>query len=203
VTREAYRRLPRQGKVTSWQYGWINERAVVGHIGTSSRSLEPISFRPLRGWRRFTADYTVIQWMGRGACPATAWQIMKACVEAGLFKLDLDQHLNPKAARADVASIKHGPNPHHGVDRDGSHQDPSRPARNRVPAIPQMLFGPEKLLEAIGVCRSEAIAAKRMHRSKSGMARCLQAMVEEVDAVTELITGRLDFHDQGSRPNRP
>src|SRR3984957_18429360 len=38
-----------------------------------------------------------------------------------------------------------------------------------------MLPGHEKLLEALRVCRSEAIAAKRMHRSKSGMVRCLDA----------------------------
>jgi hypothetical protein len=66
-----------------------------------------------------------------------------------------------------------------------------------------MLPGHEKLLEALRVCRSEAIAAKRMHRSKSGRARCLSAMIEEMDAVTELITGRLDyFHDKGSAPSR-
>jgi hypothetical protein len=66
-----------------------------------------------------------------------------------------------------------------------------------------MLPNHDKLLEALRVCRSEAIAAKRMHRSKSGMARCIDAMVEEMDAVIELITGRLDyFHDQGSAPSR-
>jgi hypothetical protein len=31
-------------------------------------------------------------------------------------------------------------------------------------------------------------AAKRMHRPRSGRARCLDSMVEEMDAVTELLT---------------
>jgi hypothetical protein len=58
-------------------------------------------------------------------------------------------------------------------------------------------------LTALWLCRFEAIAAKRMHRSKSGMARCLDAMGEEMDAVTELITGKPDhFHDKGSSPTR-
>jgi hypothetical protein len=65
-----------------------------------------------------------------------------------------------------------------------------------------MLLNHDKLLEALRVCRCEAIAAKRMHRSKSGMARCLDSMVEEMDAVTELLTGKLDyFHDKGSAPS--
>jgi hypothetical protein len=42
-----------------------------------------------------------------------------------------------------------------------------------------------------------------MHRSKSGMARYLQAMIEQLDAMTELLTGKLNyFHDQGSAPKR-
>jgi hypothetical protein len=66
-----------------------------------------------------------------------------------------------------------------------------------------MLPDHEKLLDALRVCRSEAIAAKRMHRPKSGMVRCLDSMLEEMEAVTELITGRPDhFHDKGSAPNR-
>jgi hypothetical protein len=66
-----------------------------------------------------------------------------------------------------------------------------------------MLPNHDKLLEAIRLCRSETIAARRMHRSKSGMARCLDSMVEEMDAVTELLTGKLDyFHDRGSAPSR-
>ena len=66
-----------------------------------------------------------------------------------------------------------------------------------------MLPNHEKLLEAIRVCRSGAIAAKRMHRSKSGMVRGLDSMVEEMDAVTEPITGRPDyFHDKGSAPRQ-
>ncbi len=63
-----------------------------------------------------------------------------------------------------------------------------------------MLTGHERLLEALRVCRAEAIAAKRYHRPRSGMARCLEAMVEELDAVAELITGDPQyFHDKGSR----
>jgi hypothetical protein len=67
-----------------------------------------------------------------------------------------------------------------------------------------MLYGHEKLLEALGVCRTEAIEARRMHRPRSGMARCLDSTVEEMDAVTELLTGKLDyFHDKGSAANKP
>jgi hypothetical protein len=66
-----------------------------------------------------------------------------------------------------------------------------------------MLPSHEKLLESLRVCRSEAIAAKRFHRSRSGMARCINAMVDEIDAVAELITGKADyFHDKGSAPSR-
>ncbi len=63
-----------------------------------------------------------------------------------------------------------------------------------------MLHGHEKLLEALRACRSEAIAAKRFHRPRSGMVRCLEAMVEELDAVAELITGDPNyFHEKGAR----
>jgi len=66
-----------------------------------------------------------------------------------------------------------------------------------------MLPGHEKLLEALRICRSEAIAAKRLHRSRSGMVRCLDSMLDEIDAVAELITAKPDyFHDKGSAPNR-
>ncbi len=42
-----------------------------------------------------------------------------------------------------------------------------------------------------------------MHRFNSGMPRCLDSMVEEMDPVTELLTGKLDyFHDKGSAPHR-
>ena len=46
-----------------------------------------------------------------------------------------------------------------------------------------MLPGHEALLKAIEECRREANAARRMHRARSGMVRCLDAMVEEMDAV--------------------
>jgi hypothetical protein len=63
-----------------------------------------------------------------------------------------------------------------------------------------MLPGHERLLEALRICRAEAIAAKRYHRPRSGMVRCLEAMVEELDAVAELITGDAKyFHERGAR----
>jgi hypothetical protein len=38
-----------------------------------------------------------------------------------------------------------------------------------------------------------------MHRPGSGMVRCLDAMLDEIDAVTELISGNPSyFHDKGS-----
>jgi hypothetical protein len=71
-----------------------------------------------------------------------------------------------------------------------------------MPRVP-MLHNHEKLLEALRVCRLEAIAAKRMHRPRSGMVRCLDSMVDEIDAVAELITAKPDyFHDKGSASNR-
>ena len=61
----------------------------------------------------------------------------------------------------------------------------------------------KKLLEALRVCRSEAIAAKRLHRPRSGMVRCLDSMLDEIDAVAELITAKSDyFHDKGSAPSQ-
>jgi hypothetical protein len=65
-----------------------------------------------------------------------------------------------------------------------------------------MLPNHEKLLESLRVCRSEAIAAKRLYRTRSGMARCIAALVDEIDAVAELVTGKVDyFHDKGSAPS--
>jgi hypothetical protein len=71
-----------------------------------------------------------------------------------------------------------------------------------MPRVP-VLHDHERLLEALRVCRSEVIAARRLHRSRSGMVRCLDSMLDEIDAVAELITARSDyFHDKGSAPNR-
>jgi len=65
-----------------------------------------------------------------------------------------------------------------------------------------MIPAHEKLLQALDVCRREAVAARRMHRPKSGMVRCLDAMLEEMDAVAELISGNPTyFHDKGSSGN--
>ena len=65
-----------------------------------------------------------------------------------------------------------------------------------------MLPGHEALLKAIEECRREANAARRMHRARSGMVRCLDAMVDEMDAVAYLITGKDNyFHDKGTRGN--
>ncbi len=62
-----------------------------------------------------------------------------------------------------------------------------------------MLPGHESLLSALGEARREAVPARRMHRPRSGMLRCLDSMLEEMDAVTELITGNpAYFHDKGS-----
>ena len=42
-----------------------------------------------------------------------------------------------------------------------------------------------------------------MHRPTSGMVRCLDAMVDEMDAVAYLITGKDNyFHDKGTTGNR-
>jgi hypothetical protein len=42
-----------------------------------------------------------------------------------------------------------------------------------------------------------------MHRPRSGMVRCLDAMIEEMDAVAELITGNPSyFHDKGTTGGR-
>ena len=66
-----------------------------------------------------------------------------------------------------------------------------------------VLHDHEKLVEALRVCRSEAIVARRLHRPRSGMVRCLDSMLDEIDAVAELITAKPDyFHDKGSAPNR-
>jgi hypothetical protein len=63
-----------------------------------------------------------------------------------------------------------------------------------------MLHGHEQLLKALETCRREAVAARRMHRPRSGMVRCLDSMIDEIDAVAELITGNSAFfHDKGSR----
>jgi hypothetical protein len=72
-----------------------------------------------------------------------------------------------------------------------------------VPVVFQsavMLSGHEKLLESVRICRSEA---RRTHRPRSGVVRCLDSMIDEIDAVAELITAKPDyFHDKGSAPNR-
>jgi hypothetical protein len=66
-----------------------------------------------------------------------------------------------------------------------------------------MLAGHERLLNAIGDCRKEAIAVRSMHRPRSGMARCLDTMIDEMDAVAELITGNASyFHDKGTTGGR-
>jgi hypothetical protein len=66
-----------------------------------------------------------------------------------------------------------------------------------------MLPDHEALLKAIEECRREANAARRMHRPRSGMVRCLDAMVEEMDAAAYLITGKDNyFHDKGTTGNR-
>ena len=63
-----------------------------------------------------------------------------------------------------------------------------------------MLPGHETLLKALENCRREANAARRMHRPRSGMVRCLDALMDEIDAVGEIITGNATyFHDKGSR----
>jgi hypothetical protein len=62
-----------------------------------------------------------------------------------------------------------------------------------------MLPGHEYLLKALGDCRREAVAVRRMHRPRSGMGRCLDAMIDEMDAVAELITASPSyFHDKGT-----
>src|ERR1700722_2961472 len=53
-----------------------------------------------------------------------------------------------------------------------------------------VLHDHEKLLEALRFCRTEAIAARRLHRPRSGMVRSLDSMLDEIDAVAELITAR-------------
>ena len=66
-----------------------------------------------------------------------------------------------------------------------------------------MLPGHEALLKAIEDCRREANAARRMHRPRSGMVRCLDAMVDEMDAVAELVIVKANyFHDEGTTGNR-
>ena len=44
---------------------------------------------------------------------------------------------------------------------------------------------------------------RRMHRPRCGMVRCLDAMVDEMDAVAELVTGKANyFDDKGTTRNR-
>ena len=66
-----------------------------------------------------------------------------------------------------------------------------------------MLPNHDALLKALGECPREAIAVRRMHRPRSRMIRCIDAMIEEMDAVAELITGKpAYFHDKGTTGNR-
>jgi hypothetical protein len=66
-----------------------------------------------------------------------------------------------------------------------------------------MLPDHDALLKALGECRREAIGVRRMHRARSGMVRCIDAMIDEMDAVAELITGKpAYFHDKGTTGNR-
>jgi hypothetical protein len=47
------------------------------------------------------------------------------------------------------------------------------------------------------------VMTRWVHRPRSGMVRCLDSMLDEIDAVAELITTEPDyFHDKGSAPNR-
>ena len=66
-----------------------------------------------------------------------------------------------------------------------------------------MLPDHDALLKALEECRREAIAVRRMHRPRSGMVRCIDAMIDEMDAVAELITGKpAYFHDKATTGNR-
>jgi hypothetical protein len=57
----------------------------------------------------------------------------------------------------------------------------------------------QRFLGALHAARREAIAAKKYSRPRSGFARCINAMVDEIDAVAELVTGNpAYFHDGGS-----
>jgi hypothetical protein len=57
----------------------------------------------------------------------------------------------------------------------------------------------QRFLSALHAARREAIAARRYGRPRSGFARCIDAMIDEIDAVAELVTGNPTyFHDMGS-----
>jgi hypothetical protein len=61
----------------------------------------------------------------------------------------------------------------------------------------------KKFLGALHAARREAIAAKRYSRPRSGFARCINAMVDEIDAVAELVTGNPEFFHEGGSTRPP
>jgi len=62
-----------------------------------------------------------------------------------------------------------------------------------------MKFDHDTLLAALGVCRRQVVEARRGMRQKSGVIRCADAIVAEIDEMALVITGKREFfHASGS-----
>ncbi len=70
----------------------------------------------------------------------------------------------------------------------------SMPRRTRTP----LDFDRDALLSELGTARKAMIAARRVMRPKSGLARAADAVVEEIDEFALVLTGARDFFHAGT-----
>ncbi len=54
-------------------------------------------------------------------------------------------------------------------------------------------FDHQQLLAALGDCRRRVIDARRGMRQKSGIIRCADAIIAEIDEMALVVTGRRDY----------
>ena len=59
-------------------------------------------------------------------------------------------------------------------------------------------FDHNVLLQALGACRTQVVEAQRGMRLKSGVSRCADAIISEIDEFALVLTGARDyFHARG------
>jgi hypothetical protein len=63
------------------------------------------------------------------------------------------------------------------------------PCRTRRP----LDFDSDALLAALKACRGQVVEARRSMRPNSGLTRCADALIGEIDELALVLTGRRDF----------